>query len=294
VPMSISIRCPACGVALRVDDSLAGRKVRCSGCNKPFTAEVDPPDDEPEEERRPAKKVSLRRPAVDQPLIVKKKPRDPDEERAKPVPVWKREMMGAGVYMGCLGVFALFGIGAVLTFGHVFEKKVVPLVNPPKSELETHLDNLKDLDPNKRIDTARRLRTAEPSVPRRDDVARALANCLNDNNPESVMAASEALVVWATPGTAPDIAAALPKVPPDVRKNLLQALEKVGPAAEPAIQGQLRSTDRNLRRDLCALLGRIGTRSSLPAMENLAATDADPVVKRTASAAVRAIQGRNP
>ena len=154
--MSISIRCPACGVALRVDDALAGRKVRCSGCQKPFTADVEPRDDEPEEDRRPAKRPSLRRPAVDQPLIPKLRPRDPDEERSKPVSVWKREMMGAGIYLGCMGLFAVLSIGAVLIFMFYFEKKVTPLVNPPKSELETQLESLAGLDSNKRIDTARR------------------------------------------------------------------------------------------------------------------------------------------
>ena len=292
--MSISIRCPACGVALRVDDSLAGRKVRCSGCQKPFTAEVEPPDDEPQEDRRPAKRPSLRRPAVDQPLIPKRKPRDPDEERTKPVPVWKREMMGAGVYLGCMGVFSVLSIGAVLIFMFYFEKKVNPIVNPPKPELETQLENLSGLDTNKRIDAARRLRGSEPNVPRREDVARALANCLKDSNPESVKAASEALVVWATPGTAPAIADALPGASPDVRKNCLEALQKIGPSAEPSIIGQLGTTDKNLRRELCALLGRIGTQASLAPLENLATRDADPVVKSTASAAVRAIRERNP
>ena len=295
--MSISIRCPACGVALRVDDALAGRKVRCSGCKQPFTAEVEPPADEPEEdEPRPAKRTSLRRPAVDQPLIPKRRPRDPDEERPKPVPVWKREMMGAGIYFGCIGAFMLFAIGGGLIFFFFVQKQVTSLIPPPaaKSELDTHLDNLKDLDPNKRIDTARRLRTSEPNVPRRDEVARALANCLEDSNPESAKAAAEALVVWATPGTAPDIAAALPSASPEVRKNCLEALQKLGPGAEPSIIRQLGTTDKNLRRELCALLGRIGTKASFAPLEILAARDADPVVKSTASAAVRAIQGRNP
>jgi predicted Zn finger-like uncharacterized protein len=291
--MSISIRCPACGVALRVDDSLAGRKVRCSGCQKPFTAEVEPPDDEPAEDRRPAKRPSLRRPAVDQPLIPKRKPRDPDEQ-PKPIPVWKREMMGAGVYLGCMGAFAVLSIGAVLIFMFYFEKKVNPIINPPKSELETQLESLAGLDTNKRIDAARKLRGSEPNVPRRDDVARALANCLKDSNPESVKAASEALVVWATPDTAPAIADALPGASPEVRKNCLEALQKIGPSAEPSIVGQLGTTDKNLRRELCALLGRIGTRASVAPLENLAGKDADPVVKSTASAALRAIRERNP
>ena len=292
--MSISIRCPACGVALRVDDSLAGRKVRCSGCKQPFTAEVDSPDDEPEEDRRSAKPASLRRPAVDQPLIPKRKPRDPDEKRSKPMPVWKREAMGAGIYFGCMGVFAVLSIGAVLIFMFYFDKKVTTVVNPPKPELETQLENLAGLDTNKRIDAARKLRNSEPNIPRRDDVARALANCLKDNNPESVKAASEALVLWATPGTAPAIADALPGAPPEVRKNCLEALQKIGPSAEPSILGQLGATDKNLRRELCALLGRIGTKASFAPLEILAARDADPIVKSTASSAVRAIQERNP
>lgn len=286
--MSISIRCPACGAALRIDNSLAGRKVRCSGCNVPFIAEVEPPDDEP------AKRPSLRRPAVDQPLIPKRRPRDPDEERPKPVPVWKREMMGAGIHFGCIGAFGILFIGGSLVFFFFFDKKVTPLISPPKSELETHLENLTGLDSNKRIDSARRLRTAEPNVPRRDEVARALANCLEDDNPESAKAAAEALVVWATPDTSRAIADALPNSSPDVRKNCLDALQRIGPSAEQAVLGQLASTDQKLRRDLCALLGRIGTKASLQTLERIAATDPQLVVQRTASAAIRAIQGRNP
>ena len=292
--MSISIRCPACGVALRVDDSLAGRKVRCSGCSKPFTATVDPPDDEPEEEeRKPAKRASLRRPAVDQPLIPKRRPRsDDDEERPKPVPVWKREMMGAGIYFGCIGVFSIVLIGGMLFFFFVVDKKVSPLVNPPKPELEARLDDLAGLDANKRIDASHRLRTAEPNVPRRNDVARALANCLNDNNPESAKAASETLIVWATPDVAPALVNALSHPSDEVRKNCLQALEKIGPSAEPAILPHLGKDDKNLRRTLCSLLGRIGTKTSLPTLERIASTDPDPIVKSTATSAVRAIQGR--
>jgi predicted Zn finger-like uncharacterized protein len=296
--MSISIRCPACGVALRVDDSLAGRKVRCSGCNKPFTAEIEPPDDEPEEEdRRPAKRTSLRRPAVDQPLIPRRAPRDSDEERPKPMPVWKREMMGASIYFGCIGAFFLLVIGGSLVFFFFFNKTVtslVPPAAPAKSELDTHLKSLTGLDPNKRIDAARRLRGAEPNVPRRNDMAKALANCLNDANPESAKAASEALVVWATPTEAPALAAALSNPSPEVRKNCLQALEKFGPSAEQPILNRLENNDKTSRRELCALLGRIGTKASLPALERIAATDSNPVVKRTAEGAVRAIQERNP
>ena len=294
--MSISIRCPACRVALRVDDSLAGRKVRCSGCGKPFTATVDPPDDEPEAERRPAKRASLRLPAVDQPLIPKRRSRDDDEERTKPVPVWKREMMGAGIYFGCIGAFFLIFGGGALIFFFVIEKKVNPPALPAtvKSDLEIHLDDLAGLDPNKRIDAANRLRTSESNVPRRNDVSRALANCLNDNNPDAAKAASEALVVWATPDVAPALITALSHQSPDVRKNCLQALEKLGPNAEPAILSELGKGDKNLRRTLCSLLGRMGTRDSLPTLKRIASTDSDPVVKSTAASAARAIQGRNP
>ena len=296
--MSISIRCPACGVALRVDDSLTGRKVRCSGCQKPFTATVEPPDDEPEEEeRRPAKRSSLRRPAVDQPLIPKRRPRDSDEERPKPMPVWKREAMGAGIYFGCIGAFMLLSIGGSLIFFFFIEKKVTPLIPQPaqpKPEIDARLDDLTGLDPNKRIDAARRLRGSEPNIPRRNDVARALANCLKDTNPESARAASEALIVWATRDTANNIAEALPNSPPDVRKNCLQALEKLGPDAEQSILRQLGTTDKNLRRELCALLGRIGTRASLQTLERIAATDADKGIQTTANSAVNTIQKRNP
>ena len=119
--MSISIRCPACGAALRVDDSLAGRKVRCSGCKEPFVATAEPPD-EPEVDSRPAKRTSLRRPAVDQPLIPKLRTRDEDE-RPEPVPVWKREMKDAVIYSGCLVAFLLFAIAAFFVFTH---KKATP------------------------------------------------------------------------------------------------------------------------------------------------------------------------
>lgn len=277
-----------------MDDSLAGRKVRCSGCQKPFTATVEPPEEE--EEPRSAKRPSIRRAAVDQPLIPKRRPRDGDEERPEPVPVWKREMMGAGVYLGCIGAVVLLSIGGVLIFYFVFDKKIhSPPVPPPvKSELDTHLENLADLEPSGRIDAARRLRTSEPNVPRREEVARALANCLNDIVLDSATAASEALVVWATPAEAPALTTALSNPSPDVRRNCLRALERLGPSAESAVLNRLEGDDKNLRRELCSLLGRIGTRASLQALERIAATDRDVVVKRTAEGAVRAIRQRNP
>ena len=295
--MSISIRCPACGVALRVDDSLAGRKVRCSDCQKPFTATVEPPDDEPEEDHRPAKRPSFRRPAVDQPLIPKRRSRDPDEERPAPVPVWKREMMGAGIYFGCIGAFFLFAIGGALIFFYIIDKKVTPPQTPPasaKPELDTHLENLTGLDPNQRADAARRLKDAEPNIPRRNEVARALANCLNDANPESAKAASEALVVWATAFEGPALVAALSNPSVDVRKNCLHALERLGPNAESAILNHLQSQDKPNRRELCALLGRIGTNASIPMLRRIASTDPDKGVQTTANSAVRTIQKRNP
>ncbi|HTU16723.1 MAG TPA: MJ0042-type zinc finger domain-containing protein [Gemmataceae bacterium] len=74
-----AVECPKCGKSLKVNDSLAGKRVRCPGCKNPFVVPdapvVELVEDEEEQEERVTKRP--RRDAA-------RRPRDEEEDDDKP------------------------------------------------------------------------------------------------------------------------------------------------------------------------------------------------------------------
>jgi len=78
-----AVECPKCGKSLKVNDSLAGKRVRCPGCKSPFVVPdapvVELVEEEEQEERvttRPRRETE-RRPAS-------RRPRDEEEDDDEP------------------------------------------------------------------------------------------------------------------------------------------------------------------------------------------------------------------
>lgn len=75
------VECPDCGKSLKVNDDLAGKRVRCPGCKKPFVVPgapvvelVEEEDEEPEQRvtRQPRRETERRPPS--------RRPRDEEED----------------------------------------------------------------------------------------------------------------------------------------------------------------------------------------------------------------------
>jgi HEAT repeat protein len=75
------------------------------------------------------------------------------------------------------------------------------------------------------------------------------------------------------------------------RATASKALQKYGPAAEKAVLGILKHPNKEARKEACYVLQFIGTKDSVPALEEVAGSgNAD--LSRTAKAAVAAIKSR--
>lgn len=186
-------------------------------------------------------------------------------------------------------------------------------------ELTQILEDLKGEDPAKKLDAADRLANAEAIPKRRGDVARALEPLLDAKEMNEALRRSgaRALGVWADAQSVPillermgpdekDIlvkalsVAALgqakdPKVADQVAGTLAdlllryhagQALRAMGPNAEKAVLKMLEHPDAAVRAEACGILADIGTKASVPALENVA-KDPNP---RTANAASEALK----
>jgi hypothetical protein len=328
--MTLSIRCPGCGSALNAPPSAAGKKVRCPRCQaavpvpepEVVDAEPVPGVQEEPEPQRPARTPA----AVRQPLLP---PIDPARRgnpfKKPPAPVWKRELYAGMVWLGVMG--ALLVLSSVI--GLVFWRYASREMNAPRpaepakssqAELDELLDALGGLDAGRRKQAAERLARAEPNIPRRGEVAKALARCLGDRDQGTAQAAARALVGWATPEVVPELAAGLAGESRGVREDCLRALERLqdpraagevaaclakperglarkvlermGGPAEPAVRPYLKHADAAVRREACAVLGKVGTPDSRAALEAARDGDPDRGVQRAARAALAAIGKR--
>ncbi|MBY0228146.1 MAG: hypothetical protein K2W96_02580 [Gemmataceae bacterium] len=77
--MSIEFSCPECDRSLKVKDELAGRRVKCPGCQSALTVPAEEEDEAPPPKKKPAVKPAPSR-----------RPKDDDEEDERPRKASKR------------------------------------------------------------------------------------------------------------------------------------------------------------------------------------------------------------
>jgi|GEM_PF-2850995 len=159
-------------------------------------------------------------------------------------------------------------------------------------------------------------RGAEPD----DDLAEAIAAWLGDGDGFLRQQAAEALTNWATPKAIPallkcaegsgfDARAAVRALGSLKEKRAVPilaakmgdmswrfeaavALKAIGPTAEGPVARLLKDKDWGVRLEACRILQQVGTKDSLKALEPVAASDENPLVKQTAAAAMETIRGR--
>jgi HEAT repeat protein len=164
-------------------------------------------------------------------------------------------------------------------------------------DLDQALIDLKS-DGQRRQDAARKLATMKVEPGKRSDVAKALEAALdsaeagttqlviralavwgNQNNSAALVKllaspradirhpALEQLAVWKDPTSVPAMAARL--LIPEDRGVTRKALETMGPVAEPEVVKGLKYPDKGIVIECCNILAVIGTRSSVPALNQI-------------------------
>jgi hypothetical protein len=197
-------------------------------------------------------------------------------------------------------------------------KAADPTPPPGADDLTAALAGLKLAERGKVKAAAEQLAKMEPVKERRDEVAKALASALGNENGFARASALKALAVWYVPAVLPDMvqrlqdesglvcgyafdALAAVKSPAaaeavaarlaDDRGHAAKALKAMGPLAEPAALKCLKHADPKARVEAIKVLGEIGTAKSLPALKPLV-TDKDLSTRASAERAVKAIEGR--
>jgi S1-C subfamily serine protease len=188
---------------------------------------------------------------------------------------------------------------------------------PPAGVAEA-LGQLKASDTAVRRAAAERLAKMRPDDPQRAEVAKALEGLVSDPDIFTRGAVVRALVVWGdkenVPGLLPlvadkdifvrgaamDVLAALKdeRAAEPVAKRLsdgfdrgkaIATLKAMGPVAEKAVAKRLTSDIKEVQVACCKLLGDIGTKESVAALEE-AAKDADPAVSKAAADALAKVK----
>jgi HEAT repeat protein len=227
------------------------------------------------------------------------------------LPLWTWGVVGAGLLLVFAGLLIALAIvtqkpsravgtpAAVPAARFTGPTHLRPLANPPVhgDPVAEALAQLKGTDGIRRGEAARRLKDILPDE-RRDEVVRALVPLLEDSNQLNRRAAVEALGVWGNKDAVPPLLKAMRQketrkvaiaalgrlkderaVEPIAdrledffdRRDAIQALESIGPAAEAAIIPRLHHHDREVRLAACEVLKVIGTRNSLAALEKVVA-----------------------
>jgi HEAT repeat protein len=188
------------------------------------------------------------------------------------------------------------------------------------AELNKVLADLKSHDPNVVTAAAQKLAKATPAPGRRKETAAALLAAMGNPFPSAKEAAAKGLAVWETADDMPALIQMLADPFPDVREAAMtalaglkneraaaavaarlsdffdrekarQALESMGPVAEPAVLPLLNAADAQTRVEACAVLKAVGTKKSVPALEK-ASGDPDLNVARAAAEALQAVRAR--
>jgi predicted Zn finger-like uncharacterized protein len=204
------------------------------------------------------------------------------------------------------------------------EGRIVTLVarkvdGPPANadDVTKALFRLKSASSRRRGDAARKLKDTLPDE-RRGQVVSALEPLLPDADRGTREAAIEALGVWGTRDTVPLLLKTMQEketraasiralgrlkderaVEPIAdrledffeRGEAVEALKKMGPAAEEAMIQRLRHTDGGVRQAACDVLKVVGTKRSLPILQKVAAEN-DFFLSPKAKEAIKAIELR--
>lgn len=195
----------------------------------------------------------------------------------------------------------------------------------PADPVERALIQLKSNDAYERRRGAETLSTIDSQHPRRADVLKALKDLYRQNDSIAGSAVARALIPWAGPGEVPELLELLdPKKMPSsihrtavvtklgefkdpraikplagafrelsTRQAATEALKRFGSAAEDEVILVLKDNNILTRRVAIDLLKEIGTKKSLPALEELS-QDRNPLTARQAKDAIEAIKARNP
>lgn len=188
---------------------------------------------------------------------------------------------------------------------------------PPNGDAVTRaLFRLKSTNPHNRMDAARQLKDMLPDE-RRGEVIKALEPLIDDEDFFTRQFAIEALGVWGNKDAVPILLKAMKiketrgeamkalgrlkderAVEPIAERledffdnhHAAEALKLMGPMAEKAVLARLNHHDWHTRIAVCDILGTIGTKQSIPALEKAAAKDFSISIQ--AREAVKSIQAR--
>jgi HEAT repeat protein len=172
---------------------------------------------------------------------------------------------------------------------------------PPINNVADALTELRSGDANRQAAAAQWLQQRPVDAARRQEVAKALEPLLDDRNGGTRVAGVRALLVWCGPENVPALVRLLesdpagfegdecrkkaidalvklkdPRGAPAIARNwknpferewTRRSLEALGPGAEDAVRPYLEDRDWGVRVEACRTLKRIGTRKSLPALE---------------------------
>jgi hypothetical protein len=182
------------------------------------------------------------------------------------------------------------------------------------------LENLKSDNAAKYLGAANKLASKSPASPS-PEIAKQLASMLGDDKSGTRFTAARALQKWATDDVVPQLIAALQDKNPSVRGSVMnalanlkaekgiepiaellptglsrlqasKALKKYGSAAETAVAKQLKADEWVVRLEACRILKEIGTKKSLKALDDVASSDSNILVKNTAKDAMKTIEKR--
>jgi hypothetical protein len=201
--------------------------------------------------------------------------------------------------------------------------KVTPVVTGKKqlsaSGAERVADSLKSGDAAEIRSILQTLRSFEPGD-HGAEIADALEGLLSSGEAEIRCAAAEALGTWTRKETAGRLIKSAGDADSEVRHAVLQSLGKlkasdaaeaiaqrlankddrdaasraliaIGPSAEKGVRKQLQASDSEARREVCRILGEIGTADSLEELQTLA-KDSDKTLAESAAKAIRKIEQR--
>jgi S1-C subfamily serine protease/HEAT repeat protein len=193
---------------------------------------------------------------------------------------------------------------------------------PEDDEWASILRDAKSPDGRRRREAADRILACEPTKARRAGGARALESLAGDVDGGTQGTAIRALAAWGDPSTRlmlierlgdpglqpfRETVQTLERLGPDERAAVaiagwlkkdrglvLEALAAMGSAGEKAAIGLLRDKSEpwDSRNQVCGLLGRIGTKASLPALGDVVRANENGIVVGSAQRAVKEIEAR--
>jgi hypothetical protein len=330
--MTIPASCPDCGATYRLADALQGKRVVCKSCQAAFV--VRRPDDLPrrevsvrrdfdEEDRPDSERGRDQKRAGISPILWVC-------GGGVLLLLLLCGVCGGLFYQGTRSVGQKLDDFADNVKQQQQQMDLNPVFNPVR-DLPDALARLQENNAARRQDAARWL-ARQPVDPRqRAEVARALEPLLNDLDDQTRSAGMQAMEVWAGPENVPAIVRLLesdptgfqgddcrrrgidtlvrlkdPRGAPGIARSLKhpfdrerarRALAALGSPAEMAVHPYLEDNDWGVKVEACKTLQLIGTRRSLPALQQtLEDTKRNypfaNLVQNAARDAIRAVENR--